>query len=319
MLSVKPSKIAPTNILMNKIFLVSSLFFAGSLMGQTESDALFMEKNNICGGFVYGNTSWNHYWEGTFYRDNANIGSFKSNSVMAMANYGVARGLNVIASAAWIDNRVTAGTLSGQKGIQDLNLFLKKELWARDIKGFNSSLVAVGGVSAPLSNYVADYLPISIGMRSKTASVRLLADVQKEHWYGTASAMYTRRGNVTIDRNSYYTTELIYSDQVAMPDVFSYNIRLGWRDGADKYFELIADRMNTLGGFDIRKNDMPFLSNNMDAFRAGINIKYPVPVLNGLSIMATGMQTLSGRNMGKARMIMAGVVYQTAFKKGDKK
>ena len=238
---------------------------------------------------------------------------------MAMANYGVARGLNVIASAAWIDNRVTAGTLSGQKGIQDLNLFLKKELWARDIKGFNSSLVAVGGVSAPLSNYVADYLPISIGMRSKTASVRLLADVQKEHWYGTASAMYTRRGNVTIDRNSYYTTELIYSDQVAMPDVFSYNIRLGWRDGADKYFELIAERMNTLGGFDIRKNDMPFLSNNMDAFRAGINIKYPVPVLNGLSIMATGMQTLSGRNMGKARMIMAGVVYQTAFKKGDKK
>jgi hypothetical protein len=42
-------------------------------------------------------------------------------------------------------------------------------------------------------------------------------------------------------------------------------------------------------------------------------------VLNGLSVMVTGMQTLSGRNMGKARMIMAGVVYQTAFMKGDKK
>jgi len=77
--------------------------------------------------------------------------------------------------------------------------------------------------------------------------------------------------------------------------------------------------MNTLGGFDIRKNDMPLPGNNMDAFRAGVNIKYPVPVLNGLSVMVTGMQTFSGRNMGKARMIMAGVVYQTAFKKGDKK
>lgn len=304
---------------MNKIFLLSAFFCAGTALAQTESDALFMEKHNLCGGFVYGNTSWDHYWEGTYYRSNANIGSFKSNSVMAMANYGIARGLNVIASAAWIDNRVTAGTLIGQKGIQDLNLFLKKELWAKEIKGFNSSLVAVGGISAPLSNYVADYLPISIGMRSKTATLRLLGDVQKGHWYGTASAMYTRRGNVTIDRNAYYTTEMIYSNQVAMPDIFSYNIHLGWRDGADKYFELIADRMNTLGGFDMRKNDMPFLSNNMEAFRAGVNIKYPVPVLKGLSVVATGMQTLTGRNMGKSRIIMAGLVYQAAFKKGDNK
>lgn len=295
-------------------------FCAGfSLSAQTESDALFMDKHNLCGGFVYGNSSWNHYWEGTFYRDNANIGSFKSNLVMAMANYGISKGLNVIASAAWIDNRVTAGTLIGQKGIQDLNLFLKKELWAKDIKGFSSSLVAVGGVSTPLTNYVVDFLPISIGMRSKTASLRLLADVQKGHWYGTASAMYTGRSNITIDRNSYYTTELIYSNKMFMPNVFSYNIRLGWRDGADKYFELIADRMNTLGGFDIRKNDMPLPGNNMDAFRAGVNIKYPVPVLQGLSVMATGMQTLSGRNMGKATTLMAGVVYQGAFEKGDKK
>jgi len=278
-----------------------------------------MAKRNLCGGFVYGNTSWKHYWEGTFYRDNANIGSFKSNSVMAMANYGIGNGLNLIASAAWIDNRVTAGTLIGQKGIQDLNVFLKKELLTKDIKGFNSSLVAVGGVSTPLSNYVADYLPISIGMRSKTASLRLLADVQKGHWYGTASAMYTRRNNVTIDRNAYYTTRMIYSNEVALPDLFSYNIRLGWRDGADKYYEVTADRMNSLGGFDIRKNDMPFLSNDMESFRVGVNIKYPVPRVSGMSIMAAGMQTLAGRNMGKATTLMAGVVYQGEFKKGDKK
>lgn len=294
-------------------------FICFSLSAQTESDALFMTKRNLCGGFVYGNTFWNHYWEGTFYRDNGNIGTFKSLSVMAMANYGIAKGLNVIASTAWIDNRVTAGTLAGQRGIQDLNLFMKKELWARDIKGFSSSLVAVGGVSAPLTNYVADYLPISIGMRSKTASLRLLADVQKNHLYGTASAMYTRRNNIEIDRNAYYTTEMIYSNEVFMPDVFSYNIRLGWRDGADKYFELLADRMNTLGGFDMRKNDMPFPSNNMDFFRLGVNVKYPIPVADGLSVMATGMQTLTGRNVGKATTLMLGVVYQAAFTKGDKK
>lgn len=304
---------------MNKLFLMAAFFFSGTALAQTESDALFMDKKNLCGGFVYGNSSWKHYWEGTFYRDNANIGTFKSHSVMAMANYGIARGLNVIASAAWVDNRVTAGTLAGQRGIQDLNLFLKKELWAKDIKGFSSSLVAVGGVSTPLTNYVADFLPMSIGMRSKTASLRLLADVQKKHWYGTASAMYTRRNNITIDRNAYYTTEMVYSNEVFMPDVFSYNIRLGWRDGADKYFELLADRMNTLGGFDMRKNDMPFPSNNMEFFRLGVNVKYPIPVVDGLSVMATGMQTLKGRNIGKATTLMLGVVYQAAFTKGDNK
>jgi hypothetical protein len=112
---------------------------------------------------------------------------------------------------------------------------------------------------------------------------------------------------------------MIYSNQVAMPDVFSYNIRLGWRDMADKVFELVLDRMNTIGGFDMRKNDMPFLSNNMEALRAGLNIKYLIPKTGGLSVMASGMHTLSGRNMGKANTIMAGLVYQAEFMKGDKK
>lgn len=304
---------------MRKITSLIAFSVCLSLSAQTETDALFMPKHNLCGGFVYGNSSWKKYWEGSFYRDNANLGTFKSQSVMAMANYGISNTFNIIASAAWVQNRVTAGTLIGQKGIQDLNIYLKKELLAKDIKGFNTSLVAIGGVSAPLSNYVADYLPLSIGMHSKTASLRLLADVQKEHWYATASAAYMVRGIVNIDRTAYYTTEMIYSNEVAMPDVFMYNARLGWRDGADKYVEVVVDRMNTIGGFDMRKNDMPFLSNNMEYLRAGLNVKYPIPGTGGLSVMASGMHTLSGRNMGKATTLMAGVVYQASFKKGDKK
>jgi len=304
---------------MRKLLLFAPCLLAFGLGAQTETDGLFMAKRNICGGLVYGNSSWNKYWEGTFFRENANLGTFKSQSVMAMANYGITNRMNVIASASYIQNKVTAGTLAGQKGIQDLNLFLKQEFFAKEIKGFNTSLVAVAGVSAPLTNYVADFLPISIGMRSKTASIRMMADVQKGHWYGTASALWMKRGNVTIDRNAYYTTEMIYSNQVAMPDVFSYNIRLGWRDMADKVFELVLDRMNTIGGFDMRKNDMPFLSNNMEALRAGLNIKYLIPKTGGLSVMASGMHTLSGRNMGKATTIMAGLVYQAEFKEGNKK
>jgi hypothetical protein len=57
----------------------------------------------------------------------------------------------------------------------------------------------------------------------------------------------------------------------------------------------------------------------MDFFRLGVNIKYPIPVVDGLSVMATGMQTLTGRNVGKATTLMLGVVYQGAFTKGDNK
>jgi hypothetical protein len=39
----------------------------------------------------------------------------------------------------------------------------------------------------------------------------------------------------------------------------------------------------------------------------------PVPKTNGMSIMASAMQTIAGRNMGKSTAIMAGVVYQAAF------
>jgi hypothetical protein len=303
---------------MRKLLLTLFGLTALFLKAQTETDGLFMAKRNLCGGFIYGHSSWNKYWEGTFFRNNANIGTVTSDMVMGMANYGITSRTNIIASAMWVSNRASAGTLKGMKGLQDLNLFLKQELMAQNISGFNTSIVAVAGVSAPLTNYVADYLPLSIGLRSKTASLRLLTDVQKGHWYGTASAAYMRRGKVSIDRNAYYTTEMVYSNIVAMPDMFMYNLRFGWRDGSDKYAELVVDRMNTLGGFDMRKNDMPFLLNNMEAFRVGLNVKCPIPKTNGLSFVANGMNTLVGRNMGKATSIMAGFVYQAEFRKGKK-
>ena len=304
---------------MRKIICILTLLVSVSAFAQTETDALFMGKKNLCSGIIYGHSTWNKYWEGTFLRSNANLGSINSNSVMAMVNYGIIRKLNLIASTSWIDNRATAGTLLGQQGVQDLNVYLKHELINTDIRDVNTSLVAIAGVSAPLTNYVADYLPLSIGTQSKTASLRLLADAQKENWYLTASAAYVLRSEVTIDRDAYYTTEMIYSNKVAMPDLFLYNLRLGWRDGADKYFELVLDRMNTLGGFDIRKNNMPFLSNDMEFLRAGVNLKYPIPGTNGFSVMANAMQTISGRNMGRATMLNAGFTYQFEFKTREKK
>ena len=281
---------------------------------QTDLDGLMMAKRNLCGGIVVGQSQWNHYWEGTLYRNNQNIGTFTSQMAMAMANYGVSDKFNLIASAPYIKNQTSAGTLRGQQGLQDASLTAKWEFFSKGYKHAYVSLLALGSVSAPLTNYVADYLPLAIGMQSKTASGKLMIDIQRNRWFATASTQYTQRGNVTIDREAYYTTELIYSNLVAMPSVLSSNVRFGYRKNAELIIEAVYDRMNTLGGFDIRRNDMPFLSNNMEASRIGLNWKLPVPKLNGLSWLGNATTTIMGRNMGQSHMVMTGLVYQGEFK-----
>ncbi|HOY97338.1 MAG TPA: hypothetical protein PK509_16465 [Catalimonadaceae bacterium] len=293
------------------ILLLLIVFQTG--FAQTDTDGLMMAKRNLCGGFLYGHTSWNQYWEGTFLRKNDNIGTFSSHAVMAMANYGITDRINVIAMAPWISNKVSSGTLIGQSGFQDLSLMLKYQFYSSTIWGLDVSAIGLLGGSMPLTNYVADYLPLSLGLHSRNAQGRLILDVQNGHWYGTASGQYIIRSNTKIDRTAYYTTEMIYSNQVALPDVFTYNIRAGWRKDADLILELVYDQMNTLGGFDMRKNEMPFLSNTMNASRLGFNCKLPIPKTNGLSFMGSAMTTLSGRNMGKANMVTAGFVYQAMF------
>lgn len=281
-----------------------------NLKAQTDIDGLMMARKNICGGFSYGHSSWNYYWEGTYRRNNQNLGTVSSSNVMAMVNYGITDKWNIIAMAPWVSTKASAGTLTGVKGIQDLTLVVKNQFLSRQIKSLDITAMGIAGVSTPLTNYVADYLPLSIGLHSKNAFLRLMADVQKGNWYATASGTYMVRSNVTIDRTSYYTTELIYSNQVMMPDVWMYNVRLGWRKDTRMVLEMVFDRMNTLGGFDIRKNDMPFPSNNMESTRLGINFKLPIPKVNGLSLIGNSMYTLAGRNMGQSTAYSIGAVYQ---------
>lgn len=306
------------NTIIKSIFIIIHLLLGFKGIAQTDTDGLMMAKRNICGGFLYNYNSWNQYWEGTFLRKNENIGTVSSQSVMAMANYGITDDVNILVMVPWVYNQASSGTLICQSGIQDLTMLVKYAFLFETWKGFDVTMIGMAGGAVPLTNYVADYLPLSIGMQSKNAFGRCMLDIQKGKWYGTASTYYMARSNVEIDRNSYYTTELIYSNEVALPDVWGYNLRAGWRDGADLVAEVVFDQIKTLGGFDIRKNDMPFLSNRMESSRLGINLKLPIPKTNGLSLMASSMFTLGGRNMGKATNFSCGLVYLAMFsKKGE--
>jgi hypothetical protein len=278
-------------------------------MAQTETDGLWMPKRNFCGGIIAGTASWTHYWEGTMHRNNENIGTLNSRMLMAMGNYGVGENTNVIFSLPYIRNRASAGTLAPQQGMQDLSLSVKQYLGGKVVRGNTLGLTAVVGVSAPISNYVADFLPLAIGLRSRTLSLRLLGDLQRNKFFATASATYVRRGSIKIDRNAYYTNEMVYSNEVIMPDVFTWMVRTGYRRDPDHIVELVADRMNTLGGFDIRRNDMPFPSNNMEFTRLALGTKWAIGK-KGLSFMGNISRVVAGRNMGQSSAVMAGFVYQ---------
>src|SRR5258708_39855379 len=125
-----------------------------------------------------------------------------------MGTYGVSRKLNILVSAPYVTTHATAGTLHGMHGIQDLSLWVKWLAVEQNIGNGVLSLYALGGGSLPLTNYIADYLPLSIGLHSKTLSGRIMADYQAGNLFVTASGTYTYRRNIQIDRYSHYTTEV---------------------------------------------------------------------------------------------------------------
>jgi hypothetical protein len=302
---------------MKKILFILIIFLTTKAFAQTEIDGLLMEKNLFCVGVTYGKTNWKKYWEGTLKRDNLNLGKVSSSNVMINGNYGITSKLNVIFTLPYIKTKASAGQLAGQKGIQDFSLYLK---WVGYTKQFKKSIlkgIIVGGVSTPLSNYTPDIMPLSIGLHSKTASIRAMVDFQQSNWFGTASGTYIYRGNVQLDRNTYYTTRLHYSNMVEMPNATNINIRGGYRSEV-WIIEAIANKWITNGGFDITRNNIPFVSNKMDATMLGLHIKYETNFVDGLSFVADGMTTIAGRNVGQTSGFTVGAFYIMDFTKKKK-
>lgn len=289
------------------------LLFTGAI-AQTDADGIMMYKNNFCSGIVYQKSSWNHYWEGTYKRDNANLGTVSTQMLGIMGNYGLSNKLNLLFNLPYVKTKASAGQMHGLKGIQDLSLWVKWLPVQQALGKGTFSIFALGGYTTPASNYVADYLPMAIGLHSKTVSLRGMVDYQVGDWFATASATYNRRSNITIDRDAYYTTEMHYSRDVKMPDATQYQLRAGYRSHR-LIAEAVATRWETLGGFDITKNNMPFPSNNMDMTTAGVNLKYEFKQVNGLSVIGGGNYTLAGRNVGQSTSYYGGIFYVINFNK----
>ena len=297
---------------------------------QTDMDAIMMEKKQLCLGPMYSYSSWKNYWEGSLKRNNENLGTVSAQSYSLMGAYGVTNKLNVLFSAPYITSKASAGTLHSMKGVQDLSLFVKwlpiEKKWGPGIFSFYT----IGGVSFPLTNYVADFLPLAIGLRSKTATARVMVDYDINNWFATASATYVVRDNIKIDRTAYFTDHLILGNEVEMPDASNFNFRAGYRS-SKLIAEAVLNKWTTLGGFDITRNNMPFPSNRMIATTLGANFKYTVTKKHNFFLVAGINTTLGGseptgngdnikslsissRNVGQATTYYGGIFYVISFK-----
>lgn len=282
---------------------------------QTEIDGIMMVKNNFCSGALYEYGSWNKYWEGTFKRENLNFGTVSTQKISINGNYGITDKLNVIFSIPYVITNASAGTMLGQRGIQDLSLTLKSVVYEKEIKGSSLSFYVLGGFSFPTSNYVADYLPLSIGLQSRTGSLRLMSDYQYRSLFATVSGAYVKRSNIKIDRNVYFTDEMHYTNEVDMPDAISFNARFGYRTSR-LIAEAVFDNWTTQkGGFDITTNNMPFPSNTMNMTKIGFNGKYNLKQISGLAIIGGSNHVVLGRNVGQSNVFYGGLFYVIDFTK----
>jgi hypothetical protein len=282
---------------------------------QTDNDAIMMNKQQWCTGVTYDHAQWNTYWEGTYKRTNANIGTLTTQSVMVMSNYGITDRLNVMVGLPYISTNASSGTLHGMKGFQDLSLFVKWKPFSFDWgRAGRLSLLGIVGFSTPTNNYVIDFLPMSIGMGSTNILWRAMAYYRIGSFFIRGSGTYIWRSNVSLDRTSYYTTQLYNTNQVQMPDQLTWNGSIGIYK---KYLvaEIMADNLTTLGGFDMRKNDMPFVSNRMNATSVGAHIKYTFPFDTHISVVGGSNYVVAGRNVGQALDFSIGGFYALYLKR----
>jgi hypothetical protein len=297
--------------------LVAILFSIQCLQAQTDMDAILMNKTQFCNGPIYAHSSWDHYWEGTLKRNNENLGTVSTQSLMYMANYGITGKLNVMAATSYVWTKASAGVLHGLHGVQDISVLVKWKGLTQNFGKNKISLFLMGGFSTPLTNYVIDYLPLSIGLGSSNATARGMIDYQRGRITVTASAAYIARSNVKLDRPSYFDTELHLTNKVRMPNATQYQLRGGYR-GKYLIAEALVTNWTTLGGFDITRNNMPFPSNRMNATSVGAMVKYTLKQHTNLALVAGGDYTVAGRNVGRSTTLHGGIFYAFYFNKKNR-
>jgi hypothetical protein len=284
---------------------------APALQAQTVDDGIMLARGDLLVGDLFSYDRWDHYWEGTLDRTNGNIGTLCTRTNLWVADYGVTDRLMIVTSIPYVWTHASEGVLHDMHGLQDITIAAKYSVFEKSTSRHSllrAMLTAAGGL--PLTDYTPDFQPLSIGLGSRRVSGRLTLNYQSNPGlYLNASGGYTWRHHVTLDRPYYYTDDqLTLSDRVPMPSVVDYVVSAGYlHHGLMATVNFTQQR--TRGGGDIRRQDMPFVSNRMDFSKVGAMLMVPPPKLRNVRLQLSYGYTLDGRNVGRATTVMAGANY----------
>lgn len=300
------------------IFCTLLAMILNNVQAQTLTDGLMMPKKTLCTGFMYTHDQWKDYWEGDLERQNGNIGRITTQSLMWFANYGLIDRVDIIAMLPYVKMEASQGTLHEMSGLQDVSVAVKYNFFRKKFEKSAFNAFGVINFSTPLSDYSPDFFPLSLGTHTTNLAYRLTSHFKiQQGWFINGSAGYTWRSNTKLDRPSYWDGNDFYnSDEVKMPDVFDVFVSTGYHKGPVQA-ELQYVQQNTLGGGDINRQGMPFVSNRMNFQKVGALVMYYLPFPKNVAVRGSVHYTVAGRNVGQSTTFLAGILYTFHFQKAE--
>lgn len=279
---------------------------------QTPWDEVMMGKGEICAALMYEHSSWNQYWEGSYLRQNANIGTFTRQMGMPMIAMGLTKNVNIITSLPYVGTHASGGTQVGQSGIQDLSVSVKVEWLQKQLGKGRLFFLTNTHFSTPIGNYLSDYMPFSIGVGAPELGIRGISGFKMDNGLVFRGGLaYLWRGQSEIERDYYYQNGSVYSSFMNVPNAVNIHGAIGyWTLGNRLRMEATFMSLNCLTGDDIRSYNRPQPTNKMEVSQIGAWVQYYINTDRGLGALAYFNQTVSGRNMGKATTIGIGLTYQ---------
>lgn len=286
-----------------------------SINAQTPNDALMMPSKNICMLFAYDMGTFDRYWEGSRLRSNETIATVDRNTFLPMAAIGILDNLNFYIGAPYVSTESSepnGGKFTGARGFQDIGLAVKYRAIQKTLGNGELSALATAGFSTPLTNYLSDYKPYSIGSGAPEFSLRAISQYQWTHGlYIRGSLAHLWRGYTEAERNYYYNNGSYYTAWMDVPNAWTYEGIIGkWFFDTTLKLEFNYTGLSSTSGDDIRAYNAAQPTNKVKFDRIGFSAQYFLKSLKGLGIVAYHNRIVNGRNMPKLSNIGFGLTYQ---------
>jgi len=291
------------------------LFLTSAIQAQTHLDAIMMKQRESCFALIYDHGSFDEYWEGDYLRSNGTIATVNRDMVLPMIAIGFFDQLNLIVAAPYIKTESTepnGGKFGGAKGFQDLSLALKSQIVNKQIGKGELAFLSTLGFSTPLTNYLSDYRPYSIGFGANELSLRAILQYKLNNGlYARTALAYLWRGQTEAERDYYYNNGSYYTAIMDVPSAWHYQGAIGlWMLGNSLKIEANYTGLKSVSGDDIRAYNAPQPTNKVEEGLLGASAQYYFKNLKGLGLYAYLSQVINGRNTGKSGNFGGGITYQ---------